>query len=141
MRQRAMSVRIVLARHRRAIGLMESRTSPGPATLRHHYVGRLREAWVLLELAAHAYLLDNIYGSTLQERGLLFDTPQETAALAQVMLARFPLTETTSPSSCSVRAAARLRLWRGARVRPRPDPRRPRKGPSDRPVTQPDRLR
>ena len=36
MRQRAMSVRAVLARHRWAIGLMESRTSPGPATLRHH---------------------------------------------------------------------------------------------------------
>ena len=46
MRQRAMSVRTVLARHRWAIGLMESRTSPGPATLRHHnaVLGCLREA-------------------------------------------------------------------------------------------------
>jgi Tetracyclin repressor-like, C-terminal domain len=30
MRRRAMSVRTVLARHRWAIGLMESLTSPGP---------------------------------------------------------------------------------------------------------------
>jgi AcrR family transcriptional regulator len=94
MRQRAISVRAVLARHRWAIGLMESRTSPGPATLRHHdaVLGCLREAGFSLELAAHAYsALDSyIYGFTLQERGLPFDTPQETAALAQVMLARFP---------------------------------------------------
>ena len=94
MRQRAMSVRAVLARHRWAIGLMESRTSPGPATLRHHdaVLGCLREAGFSLELAAHAYAaLDSyIYGFTLQERGLPFDTPQQSAALAQVMLARFP---------------------------------------------------
>jgi AcrR family transcriptional regulator len=36
MRQRAIAVRAALKRHRWAIGLMESRTSPGPATLRHH---------------------------------------------------------------------------------------------------------
>ncbi len=73
---------------------MESRTFPGPATLRHHdaVLGCLREAGFSLELAAHAYsALDSyIYGFALQERGLAFDTPQESAALAQVMLARFP---------------------------------------------------
>src|SRR5690349_24879489 len=36
MRRRAQSVRAVLARHRWAIGLMESRTTPGAQTLRHH---------------------------------------------------------------------------------------------------------
>src|ERR1051325_3608477 len=36
MRRRAVSAREVLARHRWAIGLMESRTTPGPANLRHH---------------------------------------------------------------------------------------------------------
>src|SRR4051812_6002551 len=36
MRERAISVRRVLGRHRWAIGLMQSRTSPGPATLTHH---------------------------------------------------------------------------------------------------------
>ena len=97
MRQRAISVRTALSRHRWAIGLMESRTSPGPATLRHHdaVLGCLRDAGFSLELAAHAYAaLDSyIYGFALQERGLPFDTPQETAALAQVMLARFPADE------------------------------------------------
>ena len=46
MRQRAISVRTVLTRHRWAVGLMESRTSPGPATLRHHdaVLGCLRDA-------------------------------------------------------------------------------------------------
>ena len=94
MRQRAISVRTVLARHRWAIGLMESRTSPGPATLRHHdaVLGCLRNAGFSLEQAAHAYAaLDSyIYGFALQDRGLPFDTPEETAALAQVMLSQFP---------------------------------------------------
>jgi len=97
MHQRAISVRRVLARHRWAIGLMESRTSPGPATMRHHdaVLGCLRDVGFSLELAAHAYAaLDSyIYGFALQERGLPFDTPQQTAAMAQVMLARFPADE------------------------------------------------
>ena len=94
MRRRAISVRTVLSRHRWAVGLMESRTSPGPATLLHHdaVLGCLRDAGFSLELAAHAYAaLDSyIYGFALQERGLPFDTAEETAALAQVMLAQFP---------------------------------------------------
>ena len=46
MRARAISARAVLGRHRWAIGLMESRSSPGPATLRHHdaVLGCLRGA-------------------------------------------------------------------------------------------------
>ena len=44
MRRRAISAREVLARHRWATGLMESRTTPGPANLRHHdtVLGMLR---------------------------------------------------------------------------------------------------
>jgi AcrR family transcriptional regulator len=95
MRRRALDVRAVLSRHRWAIGLMESRTSPGAATLRHHdaVLGCLRDAGFSLELTAHAYAaLDSyIYGFALQERQLPFDTPEETAALAQVMLAQFPV--------------------------------------------------
>jgi AcrR family transcriptional regulator len=94
MRQRAISIRTVLSRHRWAIGLMESRTSPGPATLRHHdaVLGCLRDAGFPVELAAHAYsVLDSyIYGFALQERGLPFSTPAESSALAHAMLARFP---------------------------------------------------
>src|SRR5437867_8063557 len=56
MRQRGVSARRVLSRHPWAIGLMESRSSPGPATLRHHdaVIGRLREAGFSIALAAHA---------------------------------------------------------------------------------------
>ena len=51
MRQRAISMRQVLARHRWAIGLMESRSAPGPATLRHHdaVIGMLRRAGFSVE--------------------------------------------------------------------------------------------
>ena len=94
MRRRAIVTRAVLSRHGWAIGLMESRTSPGPATLRHHdaVIGCLREDGFSLELAAHAYsALDAyIYGFALQERGLPFDEPEDIPEIAKAMLARFP---------------------------------------------------
>jgi AcrR family transcriptional regulator len=97
MRGRAVAIRAALARHRWAIGLMESRTTPGPATLRHHdaVLGCLRGAGFPVALAAHAYaLLDSyIYGFALQEASLPFDTGEETAELAQAMLAQFPAQE------------------------------------------------
>ena len=97
MRRRALSARRVLARHGWAIRFMESRTSPGPATLRHHdaVLGCLRNAGFSVPLAAHAFsVLDSyIYGFALQERSLPFDTPQLTAEVAQETLARFPVDE------------------------------------------------
>ena len=94
MRQRAISARQALSRHRWAIGLMESRTSPGPATLRHHdaVIGSLREAGFSIAMAAHAFsVLDSyIYGFALQDASLPFDTAEETAEVAQMILARFP---------------------------------------------------
>lgn len=97
MRQRALSARAVLRRHRWAIGLMESRASPGPATLRHHnaVLGCLRDAGFSIELAAHAYsALDAyIYGFALQERGMPFETPEESAELAQTMMSALPAGE------------------------------------------------
>jgi AcrR family transcriptional regulator len=97
MRQRGISARRVLSRHGWAIGFMESRSSPGPATLRHHdaVIGCLRDAGFSIELAAHALsLLDSyIYGFALQERSLPFPTPEETAELAQDILAGFPADE------------------------------------------------
>ena len=94
MRQRGISARRVLSRHGWAIGFMESRSSPGPATLRHHdaVIGCLRDAGFSIELAAHAFsVLDSyIYGFALQERSLPFPTPEETAELAQDILAGIP---------------------------------------------------
>jgi AcrR family transcriptional regulator len=97
LRQRSTSVRAVLSRHRWAIGRMESRTSPGPATLRQHdaVIGCLRSAGFSVALAAHAFsAIDSyVYGFALQERSLPFDTPEETAELAKVVLAQFPAEE------------------------------------------------
>jgi AcrR family transcriptional regulator len=87
LRQRAISTRVVLKRHRWAIGLMESRSRPGPANLRHHdaVLGCLREAGFSIEMAAHAYsTLDSyIYGFTLNEKSLPFDTAEEVAELGR----------------------------------------------------------
>ncbi len=95
MRQRAISVRAVLRRHRWAIGLMESRTSPGPATLAHHdaVIGVLRAGGFTVAQTAHAFsALDSyIYGFALQEKSLPFDTPEETAERAREMFARLPV--------------------------------------------------
>jgi AcrR family transcriptional regulator len=92
MRRRAISVREALARHAWASGMLETRTSPGPATLRHHdaVLGVLRGAGFSVEMAGHAYsVLDSyIYGFAMQEANLPFDTGEETAALAQSILAR-----------------------------------------------------
>jgi AcrR family transcriptional regulator len=94
MRQRAISAREVLGRHPWAIGLMESRSQPGPATLRHHdaVIGCLREAGFSIEMAAHAYsVLDSyLYGFALQQASLPFKTSEETAALADSILQQFP---------------------------------------------------
>jgi AcrR family transcriptional regulator len=97
MRQRAISLRDVLLRHRWAIGLMESRRRPGPANLRHHdaVLGKLRAAGFDIVLAAHAYsLLDSyIYGFALTKMSLPFDTSEAIGEVAQDMLEPFPVNE------------------------------------------------
>ena len=97
MRRRATSLRDVLARHRWAIGMMESRRNPGPANLRHHdaVIGNLRAAGFDMAMAAHAYsLLDAyIYGFALTKMNLPFETTDDIAEMAQSMLEPFPLDE------------------------------------------------
>ncbi|MEI5525591.1 TetR/AcrR family transcriptional regulator [Streptomyces brasiliscabiei] len=93
MRRRAISMRLALTRHRWAIGLMESRSTPGPATLRHHdaVLGCLRRGGLTLTLTAHAIsVLDSyIYGFALQEKSLPFESPEETAELAESIMGGF----------------------------------------------------
>ena len=88
MRQRGVSARAALLRHRWAIGLMESRIHPGPASAAHHNatMGSLREAGFSFRSAVHAYnLLDSYtYGFALQEKYIPFETPEESAEMAQV---------------------------------------------------------
>jgi AcrR family transcriptional regulator len=91
--RRAHSARRVLRAHPWAIGLMESRTSPGPATLRHHdaVIATLRGAGFSHELTAHAYaLLDSYtYGFALQEIGLPFEGSDSVADVAEPIMERF----------------------------------------------------
>jgi AcrR family transcriptional regulator len=97
MRERAISAREALRRHPWAIGLMESRSSPGPATLRHHdaVLRVLRTAGFTVEMAAHAFsLLDSyIYGFALQETSLPFETSEELVDVAQTILESLPADE------------------------------------------------
>ena len=94
MRRRANSVHDVLARHRWAIGLMESRRSPGPANLRHHdaVIGNLRAAGFEMAMVAHAYsLMDGyIYGYALTKMNLPFDATNDITEMARSMLEPFP---------------------------------------------------
>lgn len=90
MRRRAISVRETLRRHRWAIGLMESRTHPGPANLKHHdsVLRCLREAGFSVAMAAHAYsALDSyIYGFALTQMNLPFETGEQAAEVAETIL-------------------------------------------------------
>ena len=93
LRRRAASARKVLRRHRWAIGLMESRTSPGPATLQHHdaVIATLRAAGFSQALTAHAYaLIDSYtYGFALQEAGLPFEGPETVGEVAVPIMEQF----------------------------------------------------
>ena len=97
MRKRAISVRDALLGHRWAIGLMESRRTPGPENLRHHdaVIGSLRAGGFDIAMAAHAYsLLDSyIYGFALTKMNLPFETSEDVGEVAQTMLEPFPAGE------------------------------------------------
>ncbi|HEU4349429.1 MAG TPA: TetR/AcrR family transcriptional regulator C-terminal domain-containing protein [Actinoplanes sp.] len=90
LQRRAHSAREVLARHRWAIGLLESRSNPGPATLRHHdtVIATLREAGFSAEMTAHAYaLIDSyVYGFALQEAALPFEGPDSVGDVAEPIM-------------------------------------------------------
>jgi AcrR family transcriptional regulator len=92
-RQGAASARAALRRHPWALGLLESRKTPGPATLRHHdtMIGTLRAAGFSVEATAHAYaLIDSyVYGFALQEAALPFDGPETVADVAEPMMGDF----------------------------------------------------
>ena len=96
-RRTAVSVREALSRHRWAIGLLESRGSPGPANLRHHdaVIGRLRAAGFSLGMTADAYSLLNsyVYGFALTAMNLPFETTAEVASLTRDLLGRLPVHE------------------------------------------------
>ena len=94
MRDRALSARTALVAHPWAIGLLDSRATPGPATLRHHeaVLACLREGGFSLPMAAHAVsLIDSyVYGFVLQQVGLPFQTPEETEEVVGALVEAMP---------------------------------------------------
>lgn len=96
-RQRSVSARTTLARHSWAVPLMESRTSPGEETMRHHeaVLGCFRRGGLSVEMTAHAYaLVDSyIYGFAIQEANLPATGGEEMADLAELILDPLPVDE------------------------------------------------
>ena len=94
MRVRGIAVRDAMARHRWAIGMMESRANPGPASLAHHdaVIGCLLAGGFDMAMAAHAYsVLDSyIYGFALTKMNLPFETTG-VAEVAETMLEPYPM--------------------------------------------------
>ncbi|MGI8552931.1 MAG: TetR/AcrR family transcriptional regulator C-terminal domain-containing protein [Dehalococcoidia bacterium] len=90
MRQRAISARDALLRHRWAPSLMLSRDKRGPATLRHHdaVLGTLRKAGFTLVMTAHAVsVIDSyIYGFALQQTNMLLHTPAQVSEVGEHIL-------------------------------------------------------
>jgi AcrR family transcriptional regulator len=94
MRQQAASVRAVLARHRWALGVMESRSQPGPANLRYHdvVIGSLRRAGFSPAAAVQVFtLLDSyVFGFALQEQTLPFESTDQVGEVAAEILSQVP---------------------------------------------------
>ncbi len=94
LRRRATSVRAALNRHRWAVGLMEGRLVPGPASLRHHdaVMGCLREAGFPFRAAVHALSVMDayIYGFALQEKHLPFERPDQVSEVMEIQRRHVP---------------------------------------------------
>lgn len=93
MRRRSVSARQVLRRHPWAIPLLQSRTHPGPATLRHHdaVLGTLRGAGFSVEKTAHAFaLIDSyVFGFALSEAALPIHGPETVSEVVGQMMVAF----------------------------------------------------
>jgi AcrR family transcriptional regulator len=90
MRERAISAHEALLRHPWAPSLMQSRTKPGPATMRHHdsVLGSLRKAGFTLVLAAHAVsVIDGyVYGFALQQINIPLQSREQVAEVGENIL-------------------------------------------------------
>jgi hypothetical protein len=97
LRNRAISAHQTLLKHPWAIGLMESGTTPGAATMQHHnaVLGCLRENGFSLVATAHAYsVLDcYIYGFVLTQINLPFKNAEDAKDVAATMMAQMPTNE------------------------------------------------
>jgi hypothetical protein len=92
-RRRAVSARSVLIEHPWALTVLETRTTPGPATLHQHdaMLGVLRGGGFSLPMTALAYAVIDAYtyGFVLQQISLPFDNPDAASELADSIMAGF----------------------------------------------------
>jgi AcrR family transcriptional regulator len=92
MRKRAISAHEALLRHPWAPSLMQSRTKPGLATMRHHdsVLGSLRGAGFTLVMAAHAFsVIDGyVYGFALQQINIPLQSRDQVAEVGENILSR-----------------------------------------------------
>ena len=90
MRGRAISAHEALLRHPWAPSMMQSRTKPGPATLRHHdsVLGSLRNAGFTLVMAAHAISVIDGYvcGFALQQINIPLQSREQVAEVGEGIL-------------------------------------------------------
>ena len=121
MRLRAHSTRDALVRHPWASVLMQSRTNPGPATLRHQndVIGCLRTGGFTIHQAAHAFsVIDSyIYGFTQQQQNLTYTTPKQATAVAENILHQLPagvVAEAGNVSSSIFLAVANIETIEGS---------------------------
>jgi AcrR family transcriptional regulator len=87
LRNRAVSTRAALLRHRWAVGEMEGRTNHGPSNLKVHdaVLGCLRAAGFSIEMTVHAMSVQDayIYGFALQQTDMSSQTAEDFATEAQ----------------------------------------------------------
>ena len=97
MRDRAISALKVLIGHPWALSLMESRTAPGCANLRHHnaVLACLRANGFSVAATAHAYsILDSyIYGFALGQLNLPFQTADQAAEVLETVMVQMTPSE------------------------------------------------
>jgi AcrR family transcriptional regulator len=90
MRTRAISAHEALLRHPWATSMMQSRTKPGNATMRHHdsVLGSLRKAGFTVVMAAHAFsVIDGyVYGFALQQINLPLQSREQVTEVGEGIL-------------------------------------------------------
>jgi AcrR family transcriptional regulator len=93
-RARCTSLREVLLRHRWAVGHLNSRRSPGAATLQHHdeVIACLRAGSFTIRSAAHVFATIDayVYGFVVQELSLPLESGEDTGDLAAAILGSVP---------------------------------------------------
>lgn len=97
MRDRAISAREVFSRHPWAVGIMEARANPGPASMRYYdtVIGSLRRGGFTVRMASRAFSLMDAYvfGYAAQEINLPFDSTEDVADIAEAIREQLPANE------------------------------------------------